>query len=180
MGVKVFRLCHVTKLYGGDQLSASRLLAKGVEKSQVFAETGCIAALWDVNLEIEQGEIFVIIGLSGCGKSSLLRCLNRLNEPTDGEIFFEDSDILKFSGRQLQQFRRSKITMVFQHFGLLGHRDVLSNVAYPLEVRGVQRAEREAHAKKFLDMVGLQGHEHTMCDSLSGGMRQRVGIARAL
>ena len=180
MSDKIFRLCHVSKFYNGDELAAADLLKEGATKEQVLAQTGCTAALYDINLEINRGEMFVIIGLSGCGKSTLLRCLNRLNEPSEGEIFFNDEDILKFSDGRLREFRRSKIAMVFQSFGLLSHRDVLSNVAYPLEIRGVERREREQHARKFLEMVGLLQYEHTSCDSLSGGMRQRVGIARAL
>ncbi len=177
---KIFQLKHVTKLYGTAQKEAAELLQAGADKDRVFKETGCVAALWDVNLEIKRGEIFVIIGLSGCGKSTLLRCLNRLQEPTSGEIFFEDKDILKFDSGQLRQFRRSKLAMVFQSFGLFSHRDVLSNVAYPLEIQGIDKKTREEHARKFLQMVGLKDYENTRCQSLSGGMRQRVGIARAL
>lgn len=176
----IFKLKNVSKLYGGDQASAVELLQQGADKETVLKNTGCTSALWDINLEIKRGEIFVIIGLSGCGKSTLLRCLNRLNEPTSGEILYEDEDILKFDSKRLRQFRRSKWAMVFQSFGLLSHRDVLSNVAYPLEIQGIAKQAREEQARKYLQMVGLSQYEHTLCQSLSGGMRQRVGIARAL
>lgn len=177
---KIFRLEHVSKLYGGDQDRAAELLQQGTDKETVLRETECTAALWDINLEISRGEIFVIIGLSGCGKSTLLRCLNRLQEPTSGAIFFDDENILGFNSQQLRQFRRAKLAMVFQSFGLFSHRDVLSNVAYPLEIQGMPKQAREEQAKKYLQMVGLSQYEHTLCQSLSGGMRQRVGIARAL
>lgn len=176
----IFKLRNVSKLYGGDQSSAVELLQQGADKETVLKITGCTAALWDINLEINRGEIFVIIGLSGCGKSTLLRCLNRLQEPTSGEIFYADNNILKFTNKQLRRFRRSQLSMVFQSFGLLSHRDVLNNVAYPLEIQGVPKHVREEHARHFLAMVGLSHYEHTRCESLSGGMRQRVGIARAL
>ena len=147
---KIFRLEHVSKLYGGDLERAAELLQQGADKETVLRETECTAALWDINLQINRGEIFVIIGLSGCGKSTLLRCLNRLQEPTSGEIFFEDKDILKFNSSQLRQFRRSKLAMVFQSFGLFSHRDVLSNVAYPLEIQGMSKQARKGYAERVM------------------------------
>lgn len=139
-----------------------------------------ILALWDVNLEIERGRIMTIIGLSGSGKSTLVRCLNRLNRPSSGEVLFEGRDLAKMSKKELIALRRTKITMVFQSFGLMSHRNVMENVTYGLEVNHVPLAEREEKAASILKMVGLQGMERKSCDELSGGMKQRVGIARAL
>lgn len=176
----LFELKHVSKLYGGNIDDAIRLLKQGEDKANVFQKTGCTAAMWDVNLNIRQGEIFVIIGLSGSGKSTVLRCLNQLNIPSSGEILFHGRDICKMKKNELLALRRGKISMVFQTFGLMSHRDVLSNVAYPLEIRKVPKTERENKAAEIIQLVGLNGLEHKSCDSLSGGMRQRVGIARAL
>lgn len=176
----IIRVEHVCKLYGSNKSEATKMMENGAEKELVYAKTGCTVALWDVNLEIPRGKIFVIIGLSGSGKSTLVRCFNRLNKPTAGHVFFEGRDLEKMSKRELLDFRRSKISMVFQSFGLMSHRDVLGNVAYGLEVRGMPRAEREKSALQVISMVGLEGWEHQSCAQLSGGMRQRVGIARAL
>lgn len=176
----IFELRHVSKLYGGNRNEAVRLLKQGENKDIVFQKTGCTTAMWDVNLKIRRGEIFVVIGLSGSGKSTVLRCLNRLHGPTSGEILFEGRDICKMSKRELMNLRRGKISMVFQSFGLMSHRDILSNVAYPLEVRKIPKEEREEKATEIIKLVGLSGLEHKSCEALSGGMRQRVGIARAL
>jgi len=171
---------HVTKLYGGNKAEAVRLMTAGAEKNEVYQKTGVIAALWDINFQVKRGEIFVIIGLSGSGKSTLIRCLNMLNRPTSGSILFNDTDLLHLNKKELLDFRRHKAAMVFQNFGLMSHRNVLGNVAYGLEVRNVPRAEREQKAMEMIEMVGLGGMEHQPITSLSGGMRQRVGIARAL
>ena len=176
----LFELKHVSKLYGGNQVEAVKLLKQGEEKESVYLQTGCTTALWDVNLQIREGEIFVIIGLSGCGKSTVLRCLNHLNVPTCGEVLFQGRDVCKMKKSELMELRRGKISMVFQSFGLMTHRDILSNVAYPLEIRGIPRRQREARATEVIKLVGLNGLEHKSCNALSGGMRQRVGIARAL
>lgn len=180
MSERIFLLEHVSKLYGGDQEQAAELLQQGANKAEVFQKTGCTAALWDVSLEVRKGQIFVIIGLSGSGKSTLLRCLNRLLEPTGGAIYYRGENILDYDGAALREYRRHKLAMVFQSFALMSHRNVLSNVAYPLEIQGVPKEERERRARKYLQMVGLKNSETVSCDSLSGGMRQRVGIARAL
>ena len=176
----IMEIQHVSKLYGVEKEKAAKLLEAGVDKETVRKKTGVTAALWDINLSIPEGKVFVIIGLSGSGKSTLVRMCNRLNEPTSGKILFEGNDIGKLDTAGLRNFRRNKVSMVFQSFGLMSNRDVLGNVAYGLEVKGVDKENREKKAMKIIDMVGLSGWEHQDCSSLSGGMRQRVGIARAL
>lgn len=171
---------HVTKLYGLNKSEAVRMMKEGGEKKDVQKKTGVSVALWDINIKIPRGQIFVIIGLSGSGKSTLVRCFNQLNKPTSGKILFEGKDIAHLNKKELLDFRRNKISMVFQSFGLMSHRDVLGNVAYGLEIKGIPRSVREQKAMEVLSMVGLSGWEHQSCGSLSGGMRQRVGIARAL
>ncbi|MEF9853955.1 MAG: glycine betaine/L-proline ABC transporter ATP-binding protein [Hydrogenoanaerobacterium sp.] len=170
----------LTKLYGVNKSEAAKLMKKGVSKDEVYKQTGTTVALWDINFKVKRGEIFVIIGLSGSGKSTVVRTLNMLNKPTAGTIIFEGKEIEKFTKLQLRDYRRNKISMVFQSFGLMSHRDVMGNVAYGLEVKGMQRTLREEKAEEMINMVGLEGHEHSKINSLSGGMKQRVGIARAL
>jgi len=177
----IIQVNHLTKLYGSsNRAEAARMMKEGKSKDEVFRETGVTVALWDVSFKVKRGEVFVIIGLSGSGKSTVIRTLNMLNKPTSGQIFFEDSEIDTFGKKDLNEYRRDKISMVFQSFGLMSHRDVLGNVVYGLEVKGIPRVERERKAMEMLEMVGLKGHEHSAIGSLSGGMRQRVGIARAL
>lgn len=177
----IIQVEHLTKLYGAsNRAEAVKMMKAGKSKDEVFRETGVTAALWDVSFKVKRGEIFVIIGLSGSGKSTVIRMLNMLNKPSSGKVYFEESEIDTFSKKDLNEYRRDKISMVFQNFGLMSHRDVLGNVVYGLEVKGTPRVERERKAMTMIDMVGLQGHEHTPITSLSGGMRQRVGIARAL
>ena len=171
---------HVCKLYGMNKAEAARMMEAGAEKAEVQKKTGVSVALWDINLQVPRGQIFVIIGLSGSGKSTLVRCFNRLNTPSSGSILFDGKDLATLSKKELLAFRRAKISMVFQSFGLMSHRDVLGNVAYGLEIKGMPKAEREQKAQKVISMVGLDGWEHQSCSNLSGGMRQRVGIARAL
>lgn len=171
---------NISKLYGLNKSEAAKMMREGSEKEAVQKKTGVSVALWDVNMKIPQGQIFVIIGLSGSGKSTLVRCFNRLNKPTSGKVLFEGKDLATLSKKELLEFRRNKIAMVFQSFGLMSHRDVLGNVAYGLEIKGISKEEREKKAMDVISMVGLNGWEHQSCDSLSGGMRQRVGIARAL
>ena len=171
---------HVSKLYGLKQNEAIQLLKSGKKKDYVLKHTGVSVGLWDINLRIPKGKIFVIIGLSGSGKSTLVRCFNRLNVPTSGDVFFEGKNLKELSKKELLEFRRTKISMVFQSFGLMSHRDVLGNVEYGLEVKGVSKEEREKKAMEMISMVGLEGWENELCGSLSGGMCQRVGIARAL
>ncbi|NLB37383.1 MAG: ATP-binding cassette domain-containing protein, partial [Clostridiales bacterium] len=130
----ILKMEHVTKLYGLNRAEASKMMAKGSNKDEVYKKTGCTVALWDVNINIPKGKIFVIIGLSGSGKSTAVRCFNRLTTPTSGKVIFEGQNIQEMSKKELLEFRRNKISMVFQSFGLMSHRDVLGNVSYGLEV----------------------------------------------
>lgn len=159
----VIEVHHVSKLYGLNKTEAVRLMEAGSQKKEVQKKTGVSVALWDINLEIPRGQIFVIIGLSGSGKSTLVRCFNRLNKPTSGSVCFNGRDLSKLSKKELLTFRRNNISMVFQSFGLMSHRDVLGNVAYGLEVKGVSKAEREKKAMEVISMVGLSGWEHQSC-----------------
>ncbi|RMD65251.1 MAG: ATP-binding cassette domain-containing protein [Alphaproteobacteria bacterium] len=169
----------VWKIFGPD--AAGFLARHGGTPSQAqLAEAGLIGAVHDATIDIYEGEIFVIMGLSGSGKSTLLRCLSRLIEPTAGRILFEGQDLLAASEREMIEIRRHKMGMVFQHFALLPHLTVLGNVAFPLEVQGVDRARRERRAREVIELVGLQGREGYYPRELSGGQQQRVGIARSL
>ncbi|MBT2479317.1 glycine betaine/L-proline ABC transporter ATP-binding protein [Streptomyces sp. ISL-94] len=152
----------------------------GLSRQELMRQTGCTAAVRDVSFDVSPGEVFVVMGLSGSGKSTLVRCLTRLIEPTAGEIVFEGEDIRRADDKRLRELRRRKFSMVFQHFGLLPHRRVVDNVAYGLEIRGMSRAERTRRAMEVIELVGLTGYEHSYPDQLSGGMQQRVGLARAL
>ena len=180
MNNTIIEVKHVSKLYGMNKVEAVNMLSEGADKQSVFKKTGVSVGLWDINMKIPRGKIFVIIGLSGSGKSTLVRCFNKLNTPTSGQIIFEGQDLDDLTNRELLEFRRTKISMVFQSFGLMSHRDVLGNVAYGLEVKGIPKAQREKKAMETIAMVGLNGWENELCENLSGGMRQRVGIARAL
>lgn len=170
----------VTKIFGSDPQAALALLQSGKSKAEVQAETDHVVGLDNVSLDIERGQIFVVMGLSGSGKSTLIRHVNRLIEPTAGEIVVNGSDVLTMSLDELRKYRRTKVAMVFQKFGLLPHRSVIDNVAYGLEVRGVGREERLAEAAKWIEIVGLSGYENSRTRQLSGGQQQRVGLARAL
>lgn len=174
------RMRGVTKIFGDAPEAALALLRKGMSKAEVQAETGHVIGLDDVSLDIERGQIYVVMGLSGSGKSTLIRHVNRLIDPTDGEILVNGVDVLKMNLPALREFRRTKIAMVFQKFGLLPHRTVIDNVAYGLEVRGVAKRERLAEAAKWIEIVGLAGYENSRTRQLSGGQQQRVGLARAL
>lgn len=176
----ILRVEKVSKLFGSEKNRAMRMKNAGVDKDTIYDKTGVVVALWDATLEVKEGEVFVIIGLSGSGKSTLVRCLNMLNKPTAGRIFFRDQDINKFNKDELNDYRRDNISMVFQQFGLMSHRDVIGNVEYGLEVKGVPADERRKKAEEMIAMVGLEGYENESISSLSGGMKQRVGIARAL
>ena len=151
-----------------------------LSRRELMDATGCVAAVCGIDFEVAPGEVFVVMGLSGSGKSTLVRCLTRLVEPTAGEVVFEGEDILAADRRRLRTLRRDKFSMVFQHFGLLPHRRVVDNVAYGLEVRGARRADRVKRATEVIELVGLEGYERSYPDQLSGGMQQRVGLARAL
>ena len=175
----LYKLFKNNELADGEEL-AFQMLEEGSDAAAVRERTGIFAAVADVSFEVKRGEIFALIGLSGSGKSTIIRCLNMLHTPTRGNIFVEGEDITDFNEKQLLELRRTKIAMVFQNFGLMSHRDVLSNVCYGLEIRGMAKEEREIKGMEMIAMVGLEGWEHKSIDSLSGGMKQRVGIARAL
>jgi len=147
---------------------------------QILEETGCVVAVRDMSFDVAPGEVFVVMGLSGSGKSTLVRCLTRLIEPTSGQVFLSGQDVMTASESSLRDLRRRKMSMVFQHFGLLPHRTVLGNVSYGLEVRGMSKAERHKRAQEVIELVGLHGYDQRFPDQLSGGMQQRVGLARAL
>ena len=143
-------------------------------------KTGHVIAMRDVSFEVQENEVFVVMGLSGSGKSTLVRCINRLMEPTSGSIFIEDADVGEMNNHDLKELRRHKLSMVFQHFGLLPHRSVIDNITFGLEVRGDNKKERQERAQNALELVGLGGWENSRIQELSGGMQQRVGLARAL
>ena len=169
----------IWKLYGRDP--EGFLASQGGDPSDDAIEAGgYIPAVRHASLEVFPGEILVIMGLSGSGKSTLVRCLSRLIEPTAGEVLFDGQDLLKIPDRELIEIRRHKMGMVFQHFALLPHRTVLQNVAFPLEVQGVDRATREKRALEIIELVGLKGRDRYYPRELSGGQQQRVGIARSL
>ena len=151
-----------------------------LSRSELRRKTGCTAAVRDVSFDVAEGEVFVVMGLSGSGKSTLVRCMTRLVEPTAGSVSIQGEDILHADAARLREIRRTKFSMVFQHFGLLPHRRVIDNVAFGLEINGVRREQRHARAQEVIDLVGLQGYEHAYPEQLSGGMQQRVGLARAL
>lgn len=171
---------NLSILFGPEKAKAKKMIIKGKSKQDILKATGCTVAVRNANLEIEEGEMFVIMGLSGSGKSTLLRCINRLNEPSMGEIRLNGVDITRSSDKELLQIRRKELAMVFQHFGLLPHRSVLSNVSFGLELQGVPKEARMQKAQESVLLVGLKGYENQRVDELSGGMQQRVGLARAL
>ncbi|MGL5809375.1 MAG: quaternary amine ABC transporter ATP-binding protein [Nocardioides sp.] len=151
-----------------------------LSRAELKATTGCVLGVRDLSFEVAPGEVFVVMGLSGSGKSTLVRLLTRLIEPTAGRVHIGGADITGASAAELRRLRRNHVSMVFQHFGLLPHRQVLDNVAYGLEIKGVAKAERRARAAEVVELVGLSGFEKSYPDQLSGGMQQRVGLARAL
>ena len=170
---------NVWKLFGSDAQDFLRR-RNGKASSAELVEAGLVGAARSIDLEIRQGEIFIIMGLSGSGKSTLVRCMSRLIEPTYGKVEFEGKDLLSISDAELIELRRHRMGMVFQNFALLPHLNVLENIAFPLSIQGVARAAREARAREVIDLVGLRGREHFYPRELSGGQQQRVGIARSL
>lgn len=170
----------VYKVFGNKPKKVFPLLEKGMTKEEILKKTGNTVGINDASFTVEKDEFFVIMGLSGSGKSTLIRCLNRLIEPTQGQILIDGEDIVKADKDKLREIRRKKISMVFQNFGLFPHRTILSNVEYGLEVQGVDTDKRKSKAMEAIELVGLKGYEDSMPDELSGGMKQRVGLARAL
>ena len=163
-----------------EKQKALKMLKEDKSKSEILKDTGCTVGVKNANISINEGEFFVIMGLSGSGKSTLLRCINRLIRPTSGQVLVNGIDISKVSEKELLQVRRKELAMVFQNFGLLPHRSVLHNIAFGLELQGVKKEEREKKAMESMKLVGLKGYENQMVGELSGGMQQRVGLARAL
>jgi glycine betaine/proline transport system ATP-binding protein len=151
-----------------------------LSRAELKEKTGCVIGVKDVSFDVAPGEVFVVMGLSGSGKSTLVRCLTRLIEPTAGSVILDGEDVTAANESKLRELRRSHVSMVFQHFGLLPHRQVIDNVAYGLEIRGIGKKERRAKAAEIVELVGLAGYETSYPDQLSGGMQQRVGLARAL
>ena len=171
---------NVTKIFGKNSKKALQLLNKDETKQNILKATGATIGVKQADFEVHTGEVFVIMGLSGSGKSTLVRMFNRLIEPTVGEILIDGEDIVKMNTAQLKEVRQKRISMVFQNFALFPHRTILENAEYGLEIKKVPPAERREHAMKALESVGLKGYEHQFPSQLSGGMQQRVGLARAL
>ena len=168
------------KVYGSNGKRVVGSPDADLPRAELLAKTGCVVAVRDVSLEVAPGEVFVVMGLSGSGKSTLVRMINRLHDPTAGQIHIDGEDLLALPADRLRDVRRSKISMVFQHFGLLPHRRIVDNVGYGLEVQGIDKAERAERSRRVLQVVGLDGWADHYPEELSGGMQQRVGLARAL
>ena len=171
---------NVYKIFGNNPQSVMPMVKEGANKEEVLEQTGHTVGLDNVSLKIEEGETFVCMGLSGSGKSTLIRHLNRLIDPTDGEIIVEGTNVMSFNKEQLIEFRRHKMSMVFQRFGLFPHKTVIQNVGYGLEMQGKPLEELNKIAMEKIEAVGLSGFENQFPNQLSGGMQQRVGLARAL
>ena len=171
---------HLTKIFGKRQNQALEMVQQAKSKTEILEKTGATVGVYDVNFEVQTGEIFVIMGLSGSGKSTLIRLLNRLIDPTSGDIYIDGQDVAKMNEEELRDVRRHKLNMVFQNFGLFPHRTILENTEFGLEVRGVDKEERTRLAEQALDNAGLLSFKDQYPDQLSGGMQQRVGLARAL
>jgi len=176
----IIRVQNLTKVFGHDPEKALKLHRSGRSKKEVYDETKATIALHNVSFEVMRGETFVLMGLSGSGKSTLLRCINRLIDPTEGEIEIDGVNIVGMDHEELRNIRRHKLGMIFQNFALLPQRNILDNVAFGLEVMGIPKTERNQRAEEVLEMVGLGGYGASMPSELSGGMKQRVGLARAL
>ncbi len=175
--IKVKDLWHV---FGNNPRRILQPEWQTKSRSEIQEATGCVVGLRDVNFSVPEGQVFVVMGLSGSGKSTLVRCLTRLIRPTSGQVYFDGENVLDYSQEELIGFRREKIAMVFQHYGLLPHRNVMDNVSYGLEIRGLEKEERYELAAKSIETVGLKGWETYFPREMSGGMQQRIGLARAL
>lgn len=171
---------NLTKIFGRKRKAALNLVKQQVSKTEILKKTGATVGVYDANFKVKAGEIFVIMGLSGSGKSTLIRMLNRLINPTSGQIYIDGKDVAKMNEEELRQVRREKINMVFQNFGLFPHRTILENTEYGLEVRGVAKEKRRQLAEAALDSANLLAFKDQYPNQLSGGMQQRVGLARAL
>lgn len=171
---------NLYKIFGPHPKKAKELIEKGKSKEEILEKTKSTVAVNNVSFEVEKRETFVVMGLSGSGKSTLVRCLNRLIEPTSGQIFIGNEDVINISSEKLREIRRRKIGMVFQNFALFPNRSIIENVEYGLEIQGIDKEKRRKEAYKAIELVGLSGYENSMPDELSGGMQQRVGLARAL
>lgn len=178
--VNKLRVENLTKIFGKNEQEALTLMNQGKSKEEILAATGATLGVNQASFDVKAGEIFVIMGLSGSGKSTLVRMLNRLIEPTSGSVYIDDANISSMNKKDLREVRRKKISMVFQNFGLFPHRTILENTEYGLEVQGVAKGERKEKAEKALDNAGLLPYKDQFPDQLSGGMQQRVGLARAL
>ncbi|EHI70756.1 quaternary amine ABC transporter ATP-binding protein [Streptococcus ictaluri] len=176
----ILEVKHLSKIFGKRQKTALEMVKAGKSKSEIFKKTGATVGVYDASFEVKQGEIFVIMGLSGSGKSTLVRMLNRLIEPSTGSILIDGKDISKMSVDDLREVRRHDINMVFQSFALFPHKTILENTEFGLELRGVPKEERQEIAERALDNSGLLDFKDQYPDQLSGGMQQRVGLARAL
>ena len=177
---KKIEVKEATKIFGRNSKRAAQLLREGKTKEEILKATGATVGVNRATFDVYDGEIFVIMGLSGSGKSTLVRLLNRLIDPTTGHVLLDEEDIVQMNKEQLRNVRREKIGMVFQNFALFPHKTILSNTEYGLEIQGVAKEERQAKAKESLKLVGLAGYEEQYPSQLSGGMQQRVGLARAL
>ncbi|MDJ0613379.1 MAG: glycine betaine/L-proline ABC transporter ATP-binding protein [Rhizobiaceae bacterium] len=171
---------NIWKVFGPNPERTMQTMDRSLSRAEIQEQTGHVVAVKDVSFSVEEGETFVVMGLSGSGKSTLVRCLSRLIDPTEGQVLIDGDDITKVSHSELKDLRRNKMAMVFQHFGLFPHRKVIDNVAYGLEVRGEGREERYGKAMEVIDLVGLSGWADHYPRELSGGMQQRVGLARAM
>ncbi|MEI7540321.1 MAG: betaine/proline/choline family ABC transporter ATP-binding protein [Actinomycetes bacterium] len=179
-GAPMISVKNLWKVFGAnaDKVVGSPLA--DLSRSELRAQTGNTIAVRDVSFDVAPGEVFVVMGLSGSGKSTLVRCMTRLIEPTQGSLTLEGEDVLKANNARLRELRKTRFSMVFQHFGLLPHRNVIDNIAYSLEINGVNKADRHKRAEEVIELVGLQGYSRAYPEQLSGGMQQRVGLARAL
>ena len=174
------RVENLWKIFGPNADKIIGTPYADLPRAELKEKTGCVAGVKDVSFEVAPGEVFVVMGLSGSGKSTLIRCLTKLIKPTAGEIVIDDCEVNSCSDRELRDLRRNQVSMVFQHFGLLPHKQVIDNIAYGLEIRGMGKKERRAKAEEVVTLVGLEGFSHSYPDQLSGGMQQRVGLGRAL